>query len=111
MLLPSEGSTVVYFALTMIHQRQLEERSRDAVAITSANHAPILQTITWFLLASMLLGVAIRMLTKVYLVHRLALDDILLAFAMVREDISGLNVGAQGVSAYHSSRCSPSANP
>ena len=69
-----------------VHVRQfdMEYRNESRPLVTSTNLAPVIQAITWVLLAAIFLAVALRLLTRFYLQRRLKYDDLFVVIAFVR---------------------------
>ena len=62
----------------------MEIRSQPRPLVTGTNRAPVVQVITWLLLAANFLAVTLRLLTRFYIRSRLKFDDLFIVIAFVR---------------------------
>lgn len=53
--------------------------------ITSKDLSPVVQIVTWVLLAFILLAIILRLLTRYYLLHRIKSDDLFIVIAFVSQ--------------------------
>ena len=62
----------------------MEIRGEPRPLVTDTNRAPVIQVVTWLLLAANFLAVTLRVLTRFYLKSRLKFDDLFIVIAFVR---------------------------
>ena len=63
----------------------IDTRNHSRPVVTNDDLAPVLQVITWMLLAAMFLSCLIRLLSRRYLLHNSSSDDALVVLAFVRQ--------------------------
>ena len=62
----------------------MERRAEPRPVVTESDRSPIIQAITWLLLATIFLGLSFRLLTRFFLLRRFRWDDLLIVISFVR---------------------------